>query len=291
MCSVLGLLILVIALFLLVKFFQDSPEAEGQGKVQENGMFEWNEDSILQIDQALELVDKMKITRWYQEIDFSSVQREELSAFIEAMAKKNVDVYALVGAREWGLEADGVSLIDYMENVRSYNETASLKQRIQGIMADVEPYILEEWAENKQVHMEDYVSGMIRCREYADANSLTLIACIPRSYDDQGLSEQLERLIAQGCHEVAVMNYGCGTEVKKIQAEALLAVQYGKPLHCILEFQEVGKHGLTEDRTYRNKGLEAAQEAWDQVEEAYEDARLIRDYHWTEPLWDMLEEK
>lgn len=273
--------------------FTDIPEefSEGCGKMQESGMFEWDEDSILHIEQTLDLAARLGITHWYQEIEFSNLEKQELSDFVESMTGMNVEVYALVGAKEWGLEGDGSSLIAYMESVRKYNEEASQEQRIKGIMADVEPYILKEWEENKQANMETYVSGMIKACQWAEDNSLILIACIPRHYDDQGLSVQLERLIAQGCHEVAVMNYDCGNEVEKIETEALLAVKYGKPLHCILEFQEVGKHGLTEEKTYRNKGIEAAWEVWKQVESAFEEARLIRDYHWTEPIWDMLEQE
>lgn len=265
--------------------------SEGCEKMQESGMFEWDEDSILHIEQALDLAVRLGITHWYQEIEFSNLEKQELSAFIEAMTGMNVEVYALVGAKEWGLEGDGASLIAYMENVQKYNEEVSQEQRIKGIMADVEPYILKEWEENKQANMEAYVSGMVKARQWAEDNSLILIACIPRHYDDQGLSVELERLIAQGCHEVAVMNYGCGDEVERIETEALLSVKYGKPLHCILEFQEVGKHGLTEGETYWNKGLEAAWEVWNQVETALEETRFIRDYHWTEPIWDMLEQE
>ncbi len=264
------------------------PPQEVREEMPQSGMFEWDEDSILRIDEAAELAKRLRITHWYQEIEFSQGMVQELAAFIEAMAGQGVKVYALVGAKEWGYEPDGASLIAYMENVRIYNESVSQNQRLWGIMADVEPYILKGWKDNAQANMDAYVSGMVKAHEWTLENDLLLIACIPRHYDDQGLSEQLERLIAQGCDEVAVMNYGCGDEVERIKTEALLAVRYGKPLHCILEFQEVGKHGLTEEETYRNKGLEAAWEVWTQVEEACEGVQFIRDYHWTEPIWDIL---
>lgn len=262
---------------------------EGLDKMPESGMFEWDESSILRIEEALDLVSRLGITHWYQEIEFSDLDSQELSAFIEAMTETNVEVYALAGAKEWGYESDGASLIAYMENVRRYNEEVASEQRIKGIMADVEPYILKDWEENKQANMETYVSGMVKAHEWAEDNSLLLIVCIPRHYDDQGLVEQLETLISMGCDEVAVMDYECGMEVERIETEALLAIRYGKPLHCILEFQEVGKHGLTENKTYYNKGIEAAREVWRQVDAAFGEAELIRDYHWTEPIWDMLE--
>lgn len=255
------------------------------------GMFEWDASSIQRIGEAQELSARLGITRWYQEIEFSDLEEEELPAFVGAMTQMGVKVYALVGEREWGTEQDGASLIACMEKVRAYNKQAPEGAQITGVMADVEPYLLEGWEEHREAGMDAYVSGMIKAHEWSSQNELVLIACIPRHYDDQGLSKQLERLIDQGCDEVAVMNYGCGDEAEKIETEASLAARYGKPLHCILEFQEAGKHGLTEEETYRNKGLEAARAVWEQMEESFEGTELIRDYHWTDPIWDMLAEE
>ena len=83
------------------------------------------------------------------------------------------------------------------------------------------------------------------------------------------------------------MNYGIGNEVEMIKTEAELCEKYDKGLHCILEFQEIGVHGLTENETYRQRGIEAALKTWDRVEEAYPDILIVRDYHWTLPLYDM----
>ena len=98
-------------------------------------------------------------------------------------------------------------------------------------------------------------------------------------------------LIRDGCDEVAVMDYDCGAEVEKLETEAQLTKKYGKVLHCILEFQQVGKHGLTEDKTYRNKGLAAAETAWKQVDQAFPLISIVHDYHWSKPLIEMMEEE
>ena len=65
---------------------------------------------------------------------------------------------------------------------------------------------------------------------------------------------------------------------KKIETEAAYALKYGKELHCILEFQEVGKHGLVEEKTYRNKGIEGMG-GLKEVEDAYSQMDLVWDYH------------
>lgn len=259
-------------------------------EIQQIGMFEWDESSIDRIEEAEELVDELNITHWYQEMEMEG-ELEELKTFIKAMSHVQVSVFTLVGETEWGYEEDGASLISHLRKIAAYNKSVSEKEQIKGVMVDIEPYVLKKWEKDKEKNMDVYVSGMIKAYEYAKRKNLIFSICIPRHYDDQGLTTQLETLIAKGCDEVAVMNYDCGLEVEKIETEAVLTQKYGKVLHCILEFQDVGKHGLVEEKTYRNKGLKAAWAAWDEVAQAYEGLEITRDYHWTEPIWKILKEE
>ena len=256
---------------------------------EERGMFEWTEETLENPESTKDLVEALNITRWYQELpeDFDDGQ---LSAFISYMSGLNVKVYALAGSVEWGYESDGDSLIQVLKDLAEYNESVDETCRIEGIMADIEPYTSRKWEKDKEKHMGNYVMGMTKAYEYAQLNGLKMAVCIPRHYDDQGLESQLESLIAYACDEVAVMDYDCGNEVEKIETEAAYALKYGKELHCILEFQEVGKHGLVEEKTYRNKGIEAAWAAWKEVEDAYSQMDLVWDYHWTKPVGEMLKE-
>lgn len=285
-----------LAFFLL--FFWGSLEVTDYKTIKENvsnntsqsGVFEWNENRIYSVQQACMLQQELSATRWYQEIAFP-VEEEPLGQFIAELSGQGSEVYALVGEKDWGYEKDGDSLIAYIRQIDQYNRKAEENSRIRGIMADIEPYVMKKWKDDRIGYMNIYVNGMIKAYEYAKEKGLVFILCIPRHYDDQGLEEQLERLIAKGCDEVAVMDYECGNEVDKIKTEAELAYKYGKVLHCILEFQEVGKHELTEDKTYHNKGLAAARAAWDEVDSAYPGLCIIRDYHWSEPVWKLLEEE
>lgn len=255
-----------------------------------SGMFEWNEERIYQTDRIGELLRVLPITDWYQETAVP-VGQEDMEAFLTFMNEENVRVYAMAGETQWGYEEDGASLISWLEEIISYNRKAGKGKSFRGVMLDVEPYVLKKWKEDPEVHMETYVKGMKEAYGYAKENNLDVIVCIPRHYDDQGLTGQLEELIAEACDEVAVMNYDCGFEAEKIETEALLAQKYGKSLHCILEFQEVGKHGLVEQKTYRNKGVEAAWEAWDLVDQAYPEMQITRDYHWSSPIFQMIKEE
>ena len=252
------------------------------------GMFEWKEERIEQPEIA-EIIDQFQITDWYQELGLP-IEHKKTAQFVKQLHGQNVKVYALVGETDWGYESEGQSLIQYLEELVQYNKKRMPAERFDGVMVDVEPYTRSRWKKDPEENMKLYVSGMIAAYRFAQEHDLIFIACIPRHYDDQGLTQQLETLIRDGCDEVAVMDYDCGAEAEKIETEAQLAAKYDKALHCILEFQEVGKHGLTEDKTYRNKGLAAAEAAWEKVDQAFPEMRIVHDYHWSMPLMEMMKE-
>ncbi|MCH1942302.1 hypothetical protein [Holdemania massiliensis] len=254
------------------------------------GMFEWKEERIEQLENVSELIDQFQITDWYQELGLP-IEPKKTAKFVKQLHGQNVNVYALVGETDWGFESEGQSLIQYLEELVQYNKQRMPAERFDGVMVDVEPYTRSRWKQDPEENMKTYVSGMIAAYRFAQEHDLIFIACIPRHYDDQGLTEQLEVLIRDGCDEVAVMDYECGAEAEKIETEAQLAAKYDKVLHCILEFQEVGKHGLTEDKTYRNKGLTAAEAAWEQVDQTFPEMRIVHDYHWSMPLIEMMREE
>ncbi|WP_302952896.1 hypothetical protein [Holdemania filiformis] len=280
--------VLGISLMSSLHFFRST--ANNSSPSLRRGMFEWQEERVKDRNDVNELIGKFQITDWYQELSVP-VDRKTTAAFVSHLHQSKVKAYALVGETEWGYEADGASLIAYLEELVRYNAGVKPAERLDGVMVDVEPYTRSRWKEDPARHMETYVSGMIEAYRYAQKHDLIFIACIPRHYDDQGLTELLEILIRDGCDEVAVMDYDCGAEAEKLETEARFAEKYDKALHCILEFQRVGKHGLTEDKTYRNKGLAAAEAAWNQVDQAFPSISIVHDYHWSKPLIEMMEEE
>ena len=280
--------VLGISLMSSLHFFRST--ANNSSPSLRRGMFEWQEERVKDRNDVNELIGKFQITDWYQELSVP-VDRKTTAAFVSHLHQSEVKAYALVGETEWGYEADEASLIAYLEELVRYNTGVKPAERLDGVMVDVEPYTRSRWKEDPARHMETYVSGMIEAYRYAQKHDLIFIACIPRHYDDQGLTELLEILIRDGCDEVAVMDYDCGAEAEKLETEARFAEKYDKVLHCILEFQRVGKHGLTEDKTYRNKRLAAAEAAWNQVDQAFPSISIVHDYHWSKPLIEMMEEE
>ena len=262
-----------------------------QDKVyQETGMFEWSEEAVCEPEEALYLAKELGITKWYQETN-GMTEVEATGKFVKALHNRKIEVYALLGAVEWGYEEDGATLLAHLEKIVQYNVQSSEKEKFDGVMLDIEPYISDSWKENPEEYMDRYISCMKKGYKFTQKNHLRTAICIPRHYDNQGLTSGLEELIKEPCDEVAVMNYSCGNEIEAIRTEAALSEKYGKELHCILEFQEVGKHGLTENKTYRNKGIDNAKETWEKLQKEYKNINVTRDYHWSRPVREMLEEK
>ena len=46
---------------------------------------------------------------------------------------------------------------------------------------------------------------------------------------------------------------------------------------------------MTEDKTSYNQGLAAARAAWEDVQRSLPEQQVIRDYHWSEPVRELLE--
>ena len=84
--------------------------------------------------------------------------------------------YALVGETDWGYEADGASLIAYLEELVRYNDQVTPAEQLVGVMVDVEPYTRSRWKEDPAGHMKTYVSGMIAAYRYAQKLSLIHIS-------------------------------------------------------------------------------------------------------------------
>ena len=122
---------------------------------------------------------------------------------------------------------------------------------------------------------------------YAQKKHVQLIACIPYWFDNT-YPDILDQIIALGCDEIAIMNYHRKNERKNIENEVQLAQKYAKPIICIAELQEPGKHGLTPINTYYDVGLEAVQSTWDDLHGYFGYSQLSFSYHYYNPVQELI---
>ena len=172
---------------------------------------------------------------------------------------------------------------------REWNAKAGEEGGFTGIVLDVEPYLLEEWEADQERCMKQYVTNCVRTYERAKEENLAVIVCIPNFYDRIGLSGFLEELIQNGCDGIAVMNYNKKDEAGQIEEELKLAQEYNKGIVNITEMQMQGYHGLTDENTYHDDGIEAVFDSWEKLKEQYPYRNLGFSWHYLKPCLELME--
>ena len=253
------------------------------------GLFSWDMDSSngAYAEQLFSFMDQLGITSVYQ-----SFPKNEKDAEIVTFLKKAVDreksVYYLTGNAKWAIRENDNSMLNEIERVASLNRM-SKKTPFKGIVMDVEPYVTSAWKKDQAVVMQRYVNRMIEAYMLANKNGLEFIACIPYHYDNQGQKDELERLIAEGCDGIAIMNYNKHDECGQIETEISLAKKYDKFVINIYELQKPGKHELTENNTYYREGIAGVKESWNRLRHCYAYRYLGYAYHDYNALKEIVE--
>lgn len=262
------------------------------GREEKYGVFSWKSDLLGEEEWGIfeQCQEQASVGELYQEFPKGFLQTQQAKDFLGEMSRQEIAVYNLVGEASWAYETEGDSLREVIEETAAFNSSQPKDKRIQGIMADVEPYLLEEWEEGENQRerlMAGYLSGISEAYQAAQSEGLSLLVCIPVFYDTS-CQEILESLIRDGCDGVAVMNYNRRDEYGQIKNEVQLAKSYGKEIICVYELQEAGQHDLEEMNTYAEEGLEALRKSAESLRRSFEYGGLRFAYHYYEPLKDML---
>ena len=288
--SVIGIVLIGIAIVCAAIWLRT-----GSANTQEEGygLFSWEPELVGTKEEWGELLNCMDQSGsgvLYQQFSKESLKEETAEEFVCALKKNRKHIYALAGAPEWAYETDGKHIIKWLKRVAAFNLERGSDERIDGLMVDVEPYLLEEWDQEEEARMklmEGYLEGICKGYEYAKEHGLSYLVCIP-SYYDATNKKILEKLIAQGCDGVAVMNYDRTDEAGQIRGEVKLAEQYGKKIINIYELQKAGEHELKEINTYAGEGLDALTRSAGSLQETFAYDKLQFAYHYYTPLREML---
>lgn len=257
------------------------------------GMFSWDMSAISKAEQENinQCIKQADITQIYQQFPNDVLESGAAKSFIQQMKKINTQVYALLGEPKWAYENDAETFIREIHHIVKYN--TNNKNRITGIMTDIEPYLLDEWNDKGKVRddlMENYLECINSAYLNAKENDLEFIVCVPTFYDVV-CENVLEDLIASSCDGVAVMNYNRRDEYGQIEAEVKLAREHNKKVICIYELQKAGKHELEDINTYAGEGLKALWDSAKGLREKFNYKKLSFAYHYYEPLKEMLSEE
>lgn len=249
------------------------------GKSQEIGLFSWSSPDVFHDKESfLKTIQKNGITSLYQ--GFSrTVEKEALKDFVKSMKKENIKVYWLAGTPEWSLASKRESLLSYIDEVIQTNKSLPKSSRLQGIVLDIEPYLLPTWESEAKVIMSSYVESMKEAYDRISQSKLELILCIPYHFDTTGFEQEVEELIAYGCDTVAVMNYFKEKEQEHLFTEMSFAKKHKKNIIQIYELKKPGTHDLTDKTSYYQEGVQAVQQSFDRLSEYYSYDKFYFAYH------------
>lgn len=282
--SFVVLLLLGISRFLYPR--EHSPDIE---RLCRTSVFSW-EGIYMDLKQEKRVSHAMEILGCesiYQEIPEDAEEKTVLD-FLERRYEQGQYVYYLAGAAEWGMEENGASMLKQVKRAEQWNEKAG-KKGFAGIVLDVEPYLLDEWDENKEKVMFRYVKNCEKAYQEASSHGLALILCIPNFYDSAGVGEYLEELVQNGCDAVAVMNYNKKDEAGQIAGERQLTEKYGKGLINITELQKPGYHELTEENTYYYDGIAGVRKSWEALRAAFPGQEPGFSWHYLDTALEIIE--
>ena len=273
-----------------VRVYNDLSQANGNAKEHDRAMYSWDHDFIYLPDEPM-LQKVMELTQCnilYQEVS-SNASAKDVAAFLQRRGEHNQTVYYLCGNASWAIEKGATSMLKEVERAASYNKAAG-EYKFVGIQFDVEPYCLEDFEENADKYMAQYVENSKAAYKAAHEAGLLVEICIPYWWESAyGYYDELEDLIANACDSVAVMNYyKKGTEASHIETEVELCQKYNKRIINITETIPPGLHGLTENNTYYHDGIDAIEEMWNTLDGYFQYDKLGYSFHWMEVIIELL---
>lgn len=253
-----------------------------------NGLYSWSSiESETELESLLQVIEKVPIGEVYQHYEETELQDRIPRDMITRLSEKNIDVWYVTGDPEWGVDETGEEIRRAVSMVALYNCMVSEEERFAGIQLDVEPYLTDNWDEDKQEVMELWYKALYRGKILAEEYGIPVMMCVPRWMDAVN-KDIFEKMLRDCCDEVAIMNYDRRDETEGIRPEMELALKYHRPVICVSELTPPGKHGLTEDHTYYYVGLDGLHEAWQRLTEDYPYNDLRFAYHHVGPLREML---
>ncbi|MBE5828565.1 MAG: hypothetical protein E7305_03770 [Butyrivibrio sp.] len=245
------------------------------------GVFSWDH---LADEEDVECLVKNNITEIYQYIK-PEYSDEEIVSFLERMSDKGIDVYILDGEPTWSYKENLRYAEAVIDRIAYINNYVSRRDRIIGVVYDIEPYVLDKWHSSPQLIMDEYAENMKALKDKIERRSynIEMCVCVPYSFDLMGYEEHLYSLI-DSADQVLVLNYNKANEIEDIRTEMQMAGDLGKRIITVYELQPGLLSQTNNSVTYYKDGLGAIKISYENMLNAYEERKLGIAYHTLEYL-------
>lgn len=240
------------------------------------GVFSWDH---LPDDEDIQCLVSNNITEIYQYLK-PEYTDEEIVSFLGRMSDKGIDVYILDGEPTWSYQENLRYAEAVIDRIAYINNYVSKRERILGVVYDIEPYVLDKWHSTPQLIMDEYIENVKALRDKIERRSynIEMCVCVPYSFDLMGYQEHLYSLI-DSSDQVLVLNYNKANEIEDIRAEMEMAYELGKRIVTVYEIQPGLLSQTNNSVTYYKDGLGAIKTSYGNMLSAYEGKKLGIAYH------------
>lgn len=194
-------------------------------------LYSWSSSAWQEKKEHLfEVIESRHITDLYQEFT-PQFLKEKKDLFLRELMDKEVDVFYLTGAPEWGRNKNAEAIKKEIDKVVEFN--SSVKYKIKGIVFDIEPYQDLEDGEFNESMLKTYKEAIEKGYRYAKEKNLMFILCIPTWYDK--VSKSLLKEIIQNADRIELMNYALKDSLENMEQEMIYAKELKKEITNIYQ--------------------------------------------------------
>lgn len=245
------------------------------------GVFCWDH---LADEEDVDCLVKNNITEIYQYLK-PEYSDEEIVSFLERMSDKGIDVYILDGEPTWSYKENLRYAEAVIDRIAYINNYVSRRDRIIGVVYDIEPYVLDKWHSTPQFIMDEYIDNVKSLKDKIERRNynIEMCVCVPYSFDLMGYEQHLYSLI-DSADQVLVLNYNKANEIEDIRTEMQITGDLGKRIITVYELQPGLLSQTNNSVTYYKDGLGAIKTSYEKMLTEYEGKKLGIAYHTLEYL-------
>ena len=191
-------------------------------------------------------IRRIYLSAGWHGFDQISVDDQKLRSFIREVHDAGMEIYNLQGYHRWATPSGQDAAVRIIDNVLGFNRNSDVAERFDGIVLDIEPFLLQtsnkdelDWKQDQpqvwQIYLEvlDQIVAKVRQYNASQVRTIRLGECIPAWYPGDRSGGGANFLdVMDRVDFIWVMNYYDTPEVldKMAKDEIAYAWQIGKPI-------------------------------------------------------------
>ncbi|MBE6160909.1 MAG: hypothetical protein E7158_01635 [Firmicutes bacterium] len=283
------LVLMISSVFIIFNIENNNVKASYTNK---KSMYMWETTNIdfFQYDKLTKDLDIGKIYAYVGTDNLNTRIGYDQELLFSYNKANDIDTYVVYDENYDDQQTNLNRIKSFIGEINNYNNNS--EHKIKGITIDSEFHTLDNFRnmsnEEQVAVFNSYVNAMKEAYVYAQNFGLEFVVCIPVWLDRLDINI-LDSLIKEGCDYVQLMNYTKSNMIESIQEEVEIAKKYNKKIENIAELQAPGNHGVTNEISFYNDGIELCNNKFIEIDNYYNYSFLTFSYHYYKPLIDMME--